>query len=722
MTVVSRVEELRARLQLTRDSATLVLVVVESDGVVPRAAQILLELLRAAPMDVCDLGACSNDAGPTRWADQIRERKEHAFVLTYVPTSQLAARSFASRLNAERELLRRLRGPVVLVISNTTDKMLRQHAPDFATWVAQTYELAGPDALQEAAGQMGVAPERVALVTPPEQPIRFLHLSDFHLRPQRVKRYDQDRVLEGLLRLLERDRTDFPLDLIFITGDLAHSGKAEEYALVVEFLRRLMELTRVPAQRVFVVPGNHDVDREVGKWLLRTLAGDEDAIAFFEGEKGRAFHEQKLAAFRDGLRPLLGETRSLGLGVGARAVETVDIRGARLAIAAFNSAWFAQGDDDQGKLWLGEPNVRGAVDHIADEEAGFAVALLHHPFSDLHEVERDMIESWFERSFDLVLRGHLHSNKTRSIVSPRGGFVEVVGPAAYQGSKWPNGCFFGEIRPRAGTVKLRPYHYTAGPDPWVLDTGVFPDDEKTGYCRMFIVPPKSRQRSVIARPLRAAAEAAVRGAWPVQRAELDERLAPMASSALKAARAMGESPEIWSEIADSRMPLTAKMRAVLAARAPMAPTELRDVQAFVEVLSEAGRLYRQIATTRGTPKRISENDAVFALAAAIGSRLTRAVVVGPAFEGASTPVRPDIVIVRPGAAFRGEVIEVVRARQRGAMRPRTETLAQLDKYIELANSEFAALVTLDALPAEARSPEVDEIVTPSGRRVVLMYL
>ena len=72
-----------------------------------------------------------------------------------------------------------------------------------------------------------------------EDPIRFLHISDLHLRPAVVKRYDQDRVLRGLIEFLIRDREGFPLDLIFITGDLAHSGKAAEYALVVELLQKL---------------------------------------------------------------------------------------------------------------------------------------------------------------------------------------------------------------------------------------------------------------------------------------------------------------------------------------------------------------------------------------------------------------------------------------------------------------------------------------------------
>ncbi len=270
--------------------------------------------------------------------------------------------------NAERELLRQLEAPVVLVISSATEKATRQQAPDFFTWAARTYALPSTRELTALAKQLGVTSAVVEPPVPEEEPIRFLHISDIHLRPQIVKRYDQDRVLRGLLDLLARDRQKFPLDLVFVTGDLANAGKADEYVLVVALLKRLMEVTGVPPGHVFVVPGNHDVDREVGRWLLRTLGKDEESVAFFEDAKSRAFHLKKLEAYAESMRALLGKERPLGLAVGEEAVEIVEVRGSRLAVASFNSAWFAQGDDDRGKLWLGEPNVNRAGQRIADLE------------------------------------------------------------------------------------------------------------------------------------------------------------------------------------------------------------------------------------------------------------------------------------------------------------------------------------------------------------------
>ncbi|MFS8069017.1 MAG: metallophosphoesterase family protein, partial [Byssovorax sp.] len=471
-------DDLRTRLQLAQGSATLLLAIAEHDAVLDETRRLLVELLRLTPLAVADLGAISLDAGPRRWAELTKGHADDVVVLSAAPPTPLSLGAMVRLYNAERELLRQLEAPLVLVISSATEKATRQQAPDFFTWAARTYALPSKSELTALAKQLGVTPAIVEPPVPEEDPIRFLHISDIHLRPLIVKRYDQDRVLRGLLDLLARDRQEFPLDLIFITGDLAHGGKADEYVLVVELLKRLMEVTGVPPEHVFVVPGNHDVDRDVGRWLLRTLGKDEESVAFFEDAKSRVFHLKKLEAYAESMRALLGKERPLGLAVGEEAVEIVEVRGSRLAVASFNSAWFAQGDDDRGKLWLGEPNVNRAGQRVADLEAPFAVALLHHPLDDLHEGERDDVEHYFERSFDVVMRGHLHKDKTRAIATQRGGYVEVAGAAAYQGSQWPNGCFLGEIWTRTRKVRLRPYAYATPADGWVLDAKVFPDDEQ----------------------------------------------------------------------------------------------------------------------------------------------------------------------------------------------------------------------------------------------------
>lgn len=50
---------------------------------------------------------------------------------------------------------------------------------------------------------------------------------------------------------------------ILVSGDIAFKGAAEEYLTAMTWLRELAAVAGCPVERVFVVPGNHDVDRVV---------------------------------------------------------------------------------------------------------------------------------------------------------------------------------------------------------------------------------------------------------------------------------------------------------------------------------------------------------------------------------------------------------------------------------------------------------------------------
>ncbi|MCA9708215.1 MAG: metallophosphoesterase [Myxococcales bacterium] len=719
MSVETSLGELRARLSLAEGSPTLLLAVAPSDAGLDEVRALLVEVLRAAPLTVADLGPCDSRTGPARWADRTKQRDAQAYVLAFVSSAPLETRAFAQLLNAERVLLRELGGPVVLLVSQPTEQMLRRYAHDFFTWVAQAYALPEPRQLRSLAPRLGVAAAAPACVEQPvEEPLRFLHLSDLHLRPDRVERYDQDRVLRGLLDYLERDREAFPLDLVFVTGDLAHGGRPEEYALVVDLLERLCTVTGVPVERLFVVPGNHDVDRNAGQWLLRTLGDDRRAIAFFAEPDGRRQHQQKLVAYEQSMRALLGPGRSLGLEMGADAVELVELRGTRLAVASFNSAWFSQDDGDWGKLWLGEPNVERALDRIADEEAAFAVALLHPPFEYLHELERDLVERWFERGVDLVLRGHLHSNRTRFVATQRGGYVEVAAPAAYQGSQWGNGCFMGEIRARARTVRLRPLRFASGPDPWVLDTTVFPDDAADGHCRTFAVPAKRRERSGVSVPRRAAVEAAYKKA-SVQQQERAVRAVREVRKSLSSRPEqdtlyeLKASPSLRQEVLgqDDGVALVDAIE-----RTEHPRTEITDFEGFKDVLLRACRLVRTEREALGIPQdRLTERSAAVVLAAALGVLVDAPIELEPRLEGG---LRPDIVIGRGDAR---DVVEV--AVHRSSFAPLSGQAHRIGEYLQRLPGRFGALAILEGSGAQTPGrPEIQQETTSAGRPVVVLIL
>lgn len=720
MNLEATLAELRARLTFAKDSPSLLLAICPTDAAIEETRTLLRELLQATPLTLADLGLAAGDAGPAAWTKSTRETAGDAYLLAFTATARLTIVAFARLANAERQLLRDLPGPLVLLLSKRSEQILRKEAQDFFTWVAASYELPEPHELRELATRLGVASP--AATTPHEDPIRFLHLSDLHLVPPAAKRYDQSRVLDGLLALLERDRPAFPLDLVFLTGDLAQSGKPEEYALIVELLTKLMATTGVRPEHVFVVPGNHDVDRGVGRWLLRTLPGDDDAIAFFVDPKNRSFHAQKMAAYADSMRSLLGTSRRHGLGVGAEAVELIALKGARLAVASFNSAWFAQGDDDKEKLWLGEPNIRGALEHIADAEADFAVALMHHPFEDLHPDDRERVEPLFDRGFDLVLRGHLHAARTHARLSQRGGYVEQAAPSAYQGSKWPNGCFLGELRPRARTVRLRPYAFASGADPWVLNPKIFPDDEPDGYCHTFTVPTKRREQTASRRLMRGAAAEAIKSASASERQDLraaadDSSAVPESSdsSDSAAADAIAENPGVLRTFIGAHNQshvMFEVAEAIAHAQIPGPRITITDRESLGECLLSAGRLYLRHATT----SRVSEAGALMAFSAALERVVEGIITNESSIRAGARVLHPDIVIRDRSGALR--VVFEITSSQTHKVRA---NILRLKHYMQTIQIKLGALVVLP--PFSASEPKLEpQLDTLEDSEVLLLWL
>ena len=98
-------------------------------------------------------------------------------------------------------------------------------------------------------------------------PMLLLHISDIHFRaPDCVNpALDADRPFRTRLVQDARARSDAlgPMGVFLIGGDIEYKGDPQEYQAAFTWFNELAEACRCPLERVFVIPGNHDVDRGV---------------------------------------------------------------------------------------------------------------------------------------------------------------------------------------------------------------------------------------------------------------------------------------------------------------------------------------------------------------------------------------------------------------------------------------------------------------------------
>lgn len=87
--------------------------------------------------------------------------------------------------------------------------------------------------------------------------IRWLHFSDIHLNSDETATRMMRQALPVYLRELNQQ-----IDYAFFTGDISDARNGFVNAdIAVSFLRDIMSSAAIPIDRLFIVPGNHDVNR-----------------------------------------------------------------------------------------------------------------------------------------------------------------------------------------------------------------------------------------------------------------------------------------------------------------------------------------------------------------------------------------------------------------------------------------------------------------------------
>jgi predicted MPP superfamily phosphohydrolase len=131
----------------------------------------------------------------------------------------------------------------------------------------------------------------------------ILHVADIHFRhPECDSEMDPDRPFRTQLLRDAGERTrqvGESVDAILVGGDIAYRGHENEYKAATRWLGELATATGCSTGDVFVVPGNHDVDRDV----IRTQVSVRNAQYAVATARSERRERELIEQFRD---PLTG--------------------------------------------------------------------------------------------------------------------------------------------------------------------------------------------------------------------------------------------------------------------------------------------------------------------------------------------------------------------------------------------------------------------------------
>jgi predicted phosphodiesterase len=300
------------------------------------------------------------------------------------------------------------------------------------------------------------------------RPIRWLHISDFHLRQRDA--WSQDVVLQAMCEriCLQRNEGDLA-DFILATGDLSFSGQVDEYDQLRQFFDELSTASGVLPERIFCVPGNHDVDRERQKLCflgarhyLQDQNRVDEMLARSDDMTTLLLRQKNYYDFQDAY--CKGQVRTWtndGLGY----MSALNVDDVRIVILGLNSAWLAEGGvEDHLKLLMGERQVINAINLAEPLDPHIVIAISHHPFHLLREFDRVVVQNRIERACHFFHCGHLHEPEARNVAESGSGCLTLAAGASFETRQTHNTYSFVTLDLLQGLRKVETIQYnpTAG--------------------------------------------------------------------------------------------------------------------------------------------------------------------------------------------------------------------------------------------------------------------
>ena len=249
--------------------------------------------------------------------------------------------------------------------------------------------------------------------------IRLVHISDSHLEKENLD-LEKNALVDGLFNDLTKyvdEKT-----IIAFTGDLIDKGGIafnETLNPFNEFKKIIVDrlIDKFPSlnEKVFIVPGNHDVQRnkidKLDHFALTGMLKDnpEEASAFIKKNINGSIKLNRIEQYKNFEKSFFSNYTNSKLTYFHSSFNT-EINGKSIGISCLNSSWLCKDEkNDCGNLILGKAQIDDSLLHIKDAE--IKIALIHHPIEFLCEPDMEVVTPLIYENYDIVLIGHTHKKQ-----------------------------------------------------------------------------------------------------------------------------------------------------------------------------------------------------------------------------------------------------------------------------------------------------------------------
>jgi len=315
--------------------------------------------------------------------------------------------------------------------------------------------------------------------------IKVIHISDFHLESENLS-IEKNNIINALALDLKSQVDNNTI--LCITGDIIDKGAAgfkdkEEAYIIFEtvFIDKIIEENPNLKGKIFIVPGNHDIDRnridavtEAG--LKASLCDEKTLNSFIISNRSESNHLGSINGYLSWEHDFYSK-HNQGELTNFDNSFTIKIADYNVGITCLNSSWLCKDDDDMGNLLIGKNQLENSLKNI--EKTNIKIALAHHPIEFIQKFDKDSVKSLLYKHYDIFLTGHVHeldANYSKDLFGSI--FVSIANSTVAdnpKGRKYANGYTIIEFTPQQ-KYKVTYRKYIELHDKFVPNTDIGTED------------------------------------------------------------------------------------------------------------------------------------------------------------------------------------------------------------------------------------------------------
>jgi Calcineurin-like phosphoesterase len=264
--------------------------------------------------------------------------------------------------------------------------------------------------------------------------LNVFHVSDLHYTSKsdgqlRDTAAASVRSILELARSLRDNGTLVSQVCLLITGDLVQSGeirtgeeRSDFNAVQQDLLCPLLDILGIAPERVFIVPGNHELDRLAVTEDQRLLQGQIASQKICEADVQSDLRNKLLSFFQ-----FVTTNGYCSVNMDQPRIATFDCDGQQIVcLNGLAGAYSRAGYGDKGELFVLDSELANCLAVIKRH----AVVLTHHPLSWFADTCGADLKEFFSARQCRLFTGHIHDRGIDSIETEAGSFVTVQAGAS----------------------------------------------------------------------------------------------------------------------------------------------------------------------------------------------------------------------------------------------------------------------------------------------------